>query len=731
VILHYTDGAGFDVPPDQVIDPVAGTVTVTTDTFSPFLVVDRGVFETIWEAELLTPDVPDPPVDPDADPVSEPAPKLVDVTLLVEDSTSAFAGDPDGLRRTAALGVIDSLATYDRLSFTLATPQRIGSVVDFPHAEIRHLIQFPGISFNLFGVTNTTEEINLPLAFQVALNNQDVIHNPHRPQVIVLFTRAVNANLTAMTERAVASNTVVFTVGLGAGTNEAALQAVSKATGGRYFSLEDTAGLAAAIRDVATGKITTPQPDPQPPLPPPPPVADTDGDGLADLAETSGWRTNAGVVYVTDPSDADTDGDGLTDGDEAGDLLRQGVFGVGSAYRGISNPLVADSDEDGLDDLHEVANLLNPRSADGDRDSLSDDVETQVYGTEVVLDDTDIDGFRDDWEVAHEADGYDPLVFDYQMGVAEYVGDFARGALCGDIVGGPFGACQPVSMAYIIGTLVLGLIAVGDVRDLLANTFQGDVINAGISAIGVAPILGDGVRVVRTFTKAADRLADAASGVVKLIGDARAEGLATYSLRAAMRNPNVSLADKIKSLDDAWSTAYPEAMTKLRKGDLTDEDIIKLASGARGANHLGRMITGAKAVLKSPPVALEKAAEEELWKTVLKVKEVTKDQMQQFKTSLPSLTGGKPITRFFDVRDPDGFVGFEVKHGTTRWSGHAQGQPENDREILRRGQSGIESIEWHFFTSARGRLGPDPALLENLEKAIAEKLQLTYYLYVG
>lgn len=70
---------------------------------------------------------------------------------------------------------------------------------------------------------------------------------------------------------------------------------------------------------------------------------DTDGDGLNDFAEVNTHRT--------DPTRADTDGDGLTDGDEI-----NGVNGL------TSNPLVSDSDGDGIIDYDEV--MASPTPSD-------------------------------------------------------------------------------------------------------------------------------------------------------------------------------------------------------------------------------------------------------------------------------------------------------------------------------------------------------------------------------
>ena len=65
-----------------------------------------------------------------------------------------------------------------------------------------------------------------------------------------------------------------------------------------------------------------------------PTLADSDADGLDDDVEIS-------LAEPTDVNNPDTDGDGLTDGEE--------VNGNPS-----SNPLIVDSDFDGFDDFFEV-----------------------------------------------------------------------------------------------------------------------------------------------------------------------------------------------------------------------------------------------------------------------------------------------------------------------------------------------------------------------------------------
>ena len=99
-------------------------------------------------------------------------------------------------------------------------------------------------------------------------------------------------------------------------------------------------------------------------------LADTDGDGLSDYMEVK--------VFGTDPKNADTDGDGLTDALEL-------ATGVTDTYDTLTatNPLDADSDDDGLRDGDEVlatgpvtgGKSLNPLKKDTDGDGLWDGLE--------------------------------------------------------------------------------------------------------------------------------------------------------------------------------------------------------------------------------------------------------------------------------------------------------------------------------------------------------------------
>ena len=87
-----------------------------------------------------------------------------------------------------------------------------------------------------------------------------------------------------------------------------------------------------------------------------------------------------------DPLNPDTDGDGLTDGQE-----------INTTH---TNPLLEDTDGDGLPDGAEVNTYgSNPLLVDSDGDGISDRDEVGVYHTNPALKDSDVDGFDDLFEI--------------------------------------------------------------------------------------------------------------------------------------------------------------------------------------------------------------------------------------------------------------------------------------------------------------------------------------------
>lgn len=154
---------------------------------------------------------------------------------------------------------------------------------------------------------------------------------------------------------------------------------------------------------------------------------DTDGDGLTDGDET--------LKYKTNPLNADTDGDGLKDSDEVkkynsnpalsdsdGDGLKDGE--EINLYK--TNPAKADTDQDGLSDYDEIFKYkTDPLKADTDGEGLSDGDEILKYKTDPLKTDTDGDGLYDGEEVLKYKT--DPLKKDSDGGSIDDLTELTRG----------------------------------------------------------------------------------------------------------------------------------------------------------------------------------------------------------------------------------------------------------------------------------------------------------------
>jgi len=104
---------------------------------------------------------------------------------------------------------------------------------------------------------------------------------------------------------------------------------------------------------------------------------DTDGDGLTDGQEV--------FTYYSSPLKPDTDADNLNDYEEV--------------FKYNSNPTLPDSDTDGLKDGEEIVRKTNPLLADTDHDTLLDGDEINKYKTDPLKSDSDDDDLGDGDEV--------------------------------------------------------------------------------------------------------------------------------------------------------------------------------------------------------------------------------------------------------------------------------------------------------------------------------------------
>ena len=276
---------------------------------------------------------------------------------------------------------------------------------------------------------------------------------------------------------------------------------------------------------------------------------DSDHDGIPDQRETAGWRTQTGANYRTDPNNQDSDGDGLSDGDEAGPLL-QNKDGT-TTYAGRSDPNKADTDNDGLTDAVEIGDITagvsarsdtylvsDPLTADTDIDGIGDgdeyfldmdplapdtdddglpDGQELDFGSDPTLANPDEDSYTDKEEYEHESN---PLSYD--LNGDEKVAAGKAGLKYGDCdecaLDAGLRVEQIESAEYLAGHVVSGIAVYGDIRDLAFNLWKHKFIAAGLASLGLIPYIGDSTKAAAQLTKFARR-GDRAEQAVRDVTD--------------------------------------------------------------------------------------------------------------------------------------------------------------------------------------------------------------------
>lgn len=289
--------------------------------------------------------------------------------------------------------------------------------------------------------------------------------------------------------------------------------------------------------------------------------ADSDGDGVSDADETRNG---------TDPDNPDTDGDGVPDAEEA--------------ERG-TDPQTADSDGDGIDDLEEIERGLNPRGADTDGDGLNDGAEVEA-GTDPFTDDTDGDGKVD-------GDDGDPLAYDAGLD------DVAAGAICGD---SGFWKCpdedDPVraSLEYLSGQVLVGLFAIGDVRDLVDAVANGKWGDAAWAAAGIVPVAGDAAKIGKKIHELIQRFPGRRAELLALIPKLLPESLHDEALDAAtdgaysvLKNQGLS-DDLVRGLGESNDLRRIADNARINERVMDDADASDLWRRAKDPRWTGRSV---------------------------------------------------------------------------------------------------------------------------------------------
>ncbi|MGL5149819.1 MAG: hypothetical protein ACRC7N_04495, partial [Clostridium sp.] len=223
--------------------------------------------------------------------------------------------------------------------------------------------------------------------------------------------------------------------------------------------------------------------------------SDTDGDGITDGAEVGVAVHTPQILYDKDYAHLAT---GINHKENINNNALELINGIkgGHYLNMISDPSLADTDGDGTGDLYELEYGLSDiwmKDTDGDKLSDTKEFEIKTLPTEK---DTDGDTLSDFEEIQSLLKH--PLIFNEVKGQLEYIAEYVSGYLVGDFIGDP-------SITNMLGTissnLTPGLGVVADIRDVIGSLFNREWSSATSNAIGLVPIGGDTVQVIGKINK--------------------------------------------------------------------------------------------------------------------------------------------------------------------------------------------------------------------------------------
>ena len=346
------------------------TVSIETTHFSKYMVIDKYKWFEAWAVEF------------DYNPTggASGAPTIsvkYNTVLAIDCSGSMDWNDPISIR-SGINSAYDALHPYTCNRITAAE----GFIKYMNSNDETAIVLFTDSANTASSMTTDKETLKLALqkmysnggtSFSAALNasikqieSAEKISNGANKNRIILLSDGDDNDSASRRNAAIQmcndKYIEVYTVGFGS-ANDTILQNIADKTGGKYYkalNAQDIVDIFAKLGYMDDFDMT-----------------DTDGDGLPDAVEAAGIRLQNGkIIYGCDPTNPDSDNDGLLDGEEInpspiysekednGWLGLKKLFGInkvqGYYFEMNSNPNSKDSDGDGLYDgqrvIYDIAN---------------------------------------------------------------------------------------------------------------------------------------------------------------------------------------------------------------------------------------------------------------------------------------------------------------------------------------------------------------------------------------
>jgi len=325
----------LDLVKDQKLQ--GNILTANLTHFSKYILIDKTIFDKVWEYTFLTPEENDKY-------------QGVNVAILIDTSEILEHHDPyNGMRKYKTLDIIDKMTDKDMA--TVISFSDNPTVLQSFTSDKTKLKQSLDNIYNIGGK-------NLDKSVEMAIEQFKTLDKSRKdlPKYIILLSNGLGCFLDDYTDLVKKENIPIYTIPVGMEVLEIALIEIANATGGVYCNEENIKSLYNIFQ--ATEKADL--------------YKDSDGDGIKDYYEKEmdkgHLRLGTGIPLIgTDYLNKDSDGDGLLDGEEVKVVVKNQKNKTNySAFRTIvpsklaiessSNPVKKDSDGDGLCDYYRDKN---------------------------------------------------------------------------------------------------------------------------------------------------------------------------------------------------------------------------------------------------------------------------------------------------------------------------------------------------------------------------------------
>lgn len=312
-LLEYVEGQSWE----------DGKVVASLTHFSKYVLLNKIEYDERWSYTFF--------YDESAESYTS-----LDVAFVIDTSGSMGWNDSNNIRKTVTKDFIGRLTELDRaavISFTSSAT----TLADFTNDK--ELLNNAVNKFGSLGGTNLSAGISRAISL---FKGQP--ENRNKLKYIIMLTDGEGSYSTTYTKQAANEGIVIYTIGLGSSVSKSVLTDMAEGTGGCYYHVDEAEELYSIFETIADKSDY---------------YKDTDGDGLNDYYEkemAAGHLvlgTGAPLSKI-DYLNPDSDGDGLSDGEEIVVTKRDEYVYV---YL-YSNPTKKDTDGDGIDDPTDVLPLV-------------------------------------------------------------------------------------------------------------------------------------------------------------------------------------------------------------------------------------------------------------------------------------------------------------------------------------------------------------------------------------